>query len=131
MTEQTLCTTENSQEVQTAEPRIPVYRPRVDLVDSGDAVVLWADLPGADENSVDITIEKDTLTLKATISPAQFDGMKPLMREYGEGHYERTFAISEEIDRDNVEAVVTQGVLKLTLPKSKETAMRKVAVKAG
>ena len=131
MSEQTLCQTENQQEAATAEPRIPVYRPRVDLVDSGESVILWADLPGADENSVDITIEKDTLTLKATVAPPQFDGMKPLLREYGVGHFERTFAISQEIDRESVEAVVTQGVLKLTLPKSKEAATRKVTVKAG
>jgi HSP20 family molecular chaperone IbpA len=131
MSEQTLCTTENHQEASATEPRFPVFRPRVDLVDSGESVILWADLPGADENSVDITIEKDTLTLKAAVTPPEFAGMKPLLREYGEGHYERTFAISEEIDREGVEAVVRQGVLKLTLPKSKQAAMQKVAVKAG
>lgn len=131
MTEQTLCQTNNHQDVAKPEQQVPVFRPRVDLVDSNEAVTLWADLPGVDENSVDITIEKDTLTLKGTVAAPEFEGMKPVVREYGVGNFERSFTISEEIDREGVEAVVTQGVLKLTLPKSKQAAMKKVTVKAG
>lgn len=134
MSEQALRSTqENGQhEVENNhEQHRPVFRPHVDLVDAGDAVILWADLPGVDENSVDITLEKNILTLKATVQPPAFEGMKPLRREFAVGDYERRFSISEEIDREGVEATVTQGVLKLTLPKSQKTAMRKVPVKAG
>ena len=131
MSDQTLCTTETAAENgQKATPR-PVFRPHVDLMDTPDAVIVWADLPGADENSVDITLEKNVLTLKATIEPPTFEGKKPLLREFAVGDYERTFTISEEIDRDDIEATVTQGVLKLMLPKSQKAATRKVTVKAG
>jgi HSP20 family protein len=142
MSEQALSTSENStqqvQDVQQVSPEAnrserprPVFRPLVDLVDTADAVILWANLPGVDENTVDITLEKNVLTLKATVEPPRFEGMKPLRREFAVGDYERTFAISDEIDRDAIEATVTQGVLKLTLPKSQKAALRKVAVKAG
>ena len=143
MSEQNLTTSENSiqQEVQETRnvqregkpdrPPRPVFRPNVDLVDTADAVILWADLPGVDENSVDITLEKNVLTLKATTLPPRFDGMNPVLREFAVGDYERTFAVSDEIDRDAIEATVTQGVLKLMLPKSQKAAMRKVTVKAG
>ena len=108
----------------------PKFRPHVDLIDSGEAIILWADVPGADESSVDITLEKNTLTIKAAVQPPQFAGMKPFVSEYPVGDYERSFIISDEIDREGIEAVVTQGVLKLTLPKNKQVA-RKVTVKAG
>lgn len=143
MTDQTLCTTENAVqngngccaenspvEVKPEQQR-PVFRPHVDLVDSGDAITLWADLPGVDENTVDITVENKTLTLKATIQPPEFEGKKSVLREYPVGNYERTFSISDEIDREKIEAIVTQGVLKLVLPKTQKAASHKVTVKAG
>ena len=54
-----------------------------------------------------------------------------VLREFAVGNFERTFAISDEISRDQIEATVAQGVLKLVLPKSKTAAMQKVTVKAG
>jgi HSP20 family molecular chaperone IbpA len=47
------------------------------------------------------------------------------------GDFERAFTISDEISREEIEATVTQGVLKLVLPKTKGAAMQKVAVKPG
>ena len=137
MSEQALCCTQDARAENghktdhNLENRQPVFRPHVDLVDTGDAVILWADLPGVDENSVDITLEKNILTLKASVQPPTFEGMKPLRREFAVGDYERRFTVSEEIDRDGIEATVTQGVLKLTLPKSQQAATKKVTVKAG
>ncbi|MCA9072003.1 MAG: Hsp20/alpha crystallin family protein [Planctomycetaceae bacterium] len=143
MTNQALSTMENTQQNDEVtngqnsnsdlktEDRLPVFRPQVDLVDSGDAITLWADLPGVDENLVDITVENKTLTLKATVSPPEFEGKKLVLGEYRFGHYERTFSISDEIDRENIEAVVTQGVLKLVLPKNNKAISHKVTVKAG
>jgi HSP20 family molecular chaperone IbpA len=139
MSEQTLCTSENascgvpkeSQTGNTSLDRRRVFSPHVDLVDTPDAVVLFADLPGVDENSIDVTLEKNTLTIKATVPSPTFDGMKPVLREYAVGDFERSFTISDEISRDQIEATVTQGVLKLVLPKSKHAAMQQVQVKAG
>jgi HSP20 family molecular chaperone IbpA len=137
MSEQTLCRTDNTQaEVHPVShngnsARRFVFCPHVDLVDAPEAIVLWADLPGVDENSIDVTLEKNTLTLKGTVESPVFEGMKPLLREYAVGDFERTFMISDEISRDEIEATVTHGVLKLMLPKSKKAAMQKVTVKAG
>jgi HSP20 family molecular chaperone IbpA len=137
MSEQTLCKIENATaEVQPVSQngntsRRFVFCPHVDLVDTPEAVVLWADLPGVDENTIDVTLEKDTLTLKATIESPVFEGMKPLLREFAVGDFQRTFTISDEISREDIDATVTQGVLKLVLPKTKKAAMQKVTVKAG
>ncbi len=139
MSEQILSTNQNadcevqpvSQNGANAQSHRPVFCPHVDLVDTSDAIVLWADLPGVDENTIDVTLEKNTLTLKAAVEAPGFDGMKPVLREYAVGNFERTFVISDEISRDQIEATVSQGVLKLVLPKSKTAAMQKVTVKAG
>jgi HSP20 family molecular chaperone IbpA len=135
MSEQTLCTTKNpiceTQNSKTAPARRAIFSPRVDLVDTPDAIVLWADLPGVDENSVEVTLEKNSLTLKATIEVPTFEGMKSVLREYAVGDFERSFTISDEISRDEIEATVAQGVLKLVLPKSKRAQLQKVQVKAG
>jgi HSP20 family protein len=124
-------TPQASPTVMNSQERRPVFNPRVDLVDSPEAITLWADLPGVDENTLDITVEKNTLTLKANVQPPVFEGMEPLQREYAVGDYQRSFTISDEIHREGIEATVTQGLLKLTLPKTRHATMRKVAVKAG
>jgi HSP20 family protein len=138
MSEHSLCTTQNT----ACEPRSvsqngqnavsgPIFCPRIDLIDTPDAVILWADLPGVNENTIELTLEKESLTLKATVEPPTFEGMKPVLREFAVGDFERSFLISDEISRDRIEATMTQGVLKLVLPKTKKSAMQKVQVKAG
>jgi HSP20 family molecular chaperone IbpA len=52
-------------------------------------------------------------------------------QEYAVGNYERSFIISEEIDRDGIVATVKDGVLDLTLPKSKKALARKIPIKAA
>ena len=109
----------------------PVYRPNVDIVDTPDAVLLTADVPGADDQTVDITLENHILSIKARVMPPQFAGYDLPRPEYGVGNYERTFTLSQDIDRSAIDAVVKDGVLRVRLPKVKEAAARKVRVSGG
>ncbi|MFN0052369.1 MAG: Hsp20/alpha crystallin family protein [Planctomycetales bacterium] len=108
-----------------------VFVPLVDIIENEHALVLVADLPGVDEQGVDVTIDKNILTLKATVSGEAPAGYKLAYEEYGLGDYERSFTLSNEIDRDAVHAQLKDGVLKLTLPKIQQALARKVAVVAG
>jgi HSP20 family molecular chaperone IbpA len=108
-----------------------VYIPRVDIIDTKAAVVLYADMPGVDEGSVDVTIEKNVLNISGTVKPPEFQGMSIAYAEYGVGDYDRSFTISDDIDRGNVEALVQNGVLKLVLHKAPEAAVRKITVRAA
>ena len=108
-----------------------VYVPQVDIFETEDAILLLADLPGVDEKGIDVTIEKNVLTIKGTASVEPPAGLTLAYAEYGLGDYERTFTISNEIDRDAVEASIKNGVVRLTLPKSKHAKAKKVAVAAG
>jgi HSP20 family molecular chaperone IbpA len=107
-----------------------VYVPKVDIVEAKDAVIMYADMPGVDEASVDVTIEKNVLTISGSVKPPEFKGMSIAYAEYDVGDYDRSFTISDDIDREQVEAVVKNGVLKLVLTKAPEAAVRKITVRA-
>jgi HSP20 family molecular chaperone IbpA len=107
-----------------------VYRPLVDIVNSPQKVLLVVDMPGVDENSVDVTLEKNTLTIRGQVTPPTFEGHKLVHAEYGVGNYERVFIVSEQIERDQIDATVKNGVLRVTLPKSEKAGPQKISVKA-
>jgi len=109
-----------------------VYAPLVDIYEKGDNIMLIADMPGVDEKSVDITLEKNILTIRGAVEPPKVgQGHKLVYAEYGIGDYERTFTLSNEINRNKIEAVVKNGVLRLTLPKDEAAKSRKIPVKAA
>ena len=106
-----------------------VYVPKVDIIETGDAMVMYADIPGADEKTVDVTLEKSVLTIRGTIVPQEFEGRSIVYAEYDIGDYERSFTISDEVDRTRIEAVVKNGVLKLVLRKVPQVEAKKITVR--
>lgn len=108
-----------------------VYQPSVDIIETQDAVMVLAEMPGVDESETDVTLEKNVLTIQGTVRPVEIEGFSPVYAEYGIGDYERSFKLSDEIDRDGIEATVRDGVLRLILPKVKEAMPQKIAVAAG
>jgi HSP20 family molecular chaperone IbpA len=108
-----------------------VYVPQVDILESEQALLLVADMPGVDENGVDITVEKNILTIKGAVVAEVPAGYKLSYEEYGVGDYERSFTLPNEIDREGIQATIKEGVLTLTLPKVKQALARKVTVVAG
>lgn len=105
-----------------------VFVPRVDIVENDEAIILVADLPGVDERGVDITLEKNVLTLKATPVSQHPEGYSPAYLEYEVGNFERVFTVSDAVDRNGIQATVKNGVLQLTLPKSKQQLSQKIPV---
>jgi HSP20 family protein len=107
------------------------YVPRVDIYEAKDAIVLVADMPGVDEKSVEITLDKNILTIAGTVEPEAYKDHSITYSEYDTGDYERAFTISDEVDRNKIEASVKQGVLRVTLPKVEPVKAKKIAVKTG
>jgi HSP20 family protein len=108
-----------------------VYTPDVDILEKDDSIIVLADMPGVGESSVDITLEKDVLSIYAKVEPEVPEKHQLLHAEYGVGDYQRSFTISNEIDREKIEATVKNGVLRLVLPKAKAVQTRKISVQAG
>lgn len=108
-----------------------VYVPRADIYETKEGLTLVMDVPGADEQSVDITLEKNVLTINAYPAAVKFGEHTLAYSEYSEGDYQRSFAISNEIDSANIAAEVKNGVLTLRLPKVAEVKPQKISIKGG
>src|SRR5580658_9691882 len=112
-----------------AEQR-PVYRPSVDILNSPSEVLLVADVPGVDESHLDVTLDKNLLTIRGRVQAPSLEGYRRVRGEYGLGDFERVFTVSEDVDREAIEATVKDGVLQLKLPKTAQSARRKINVVA-
>jgi len=108
-----------------------VFVPRVDIYETADAIVLVADMPGVDETGVDITLEKNVLNIVGEVKATEEKEYSLSYAEYDAGDYERAFTISDEVDRDRIEATVKNGVLRVVLPKAEAVKARKIAIKAA
>ena len=107
------------------------YVPRSDIYESPDAMVIVSDMPGVDENTLDIMLEKNVLTISGYANVPSPEGLALAYAEYESGDYERRFVLSDQVDQENIAASVKDGVLTVTLPKSKTAVARKITVDAG
>lgn len=110
-----------------------VYVPQVDIYSAGDVITILADMPGVSEKDVEVVLDKDILTINGYISDPSAvmpENYELVHGEYGIGDYQRSFTVGDEIDRDGIEASLSHGVLRVTLPKAPEAQVRKIAVKA-
>lgn len=108
-----------------------IYAPATDIFETQDHVVLVADMPGVAPDGVDISLERRVLTIRGRAAAHAHDGYRRAYQEYGEGDYERVFTLSEEIDRDKIEAEHKNGVLTLRMPKAESAKTKKISVKAA
>ena len=104
------------------------YSPAVDIIETKNHILLTADMPGVDEKTVEVTIEKNLLTIHGMIDSTIHDNLQMESSEYGTGDYRRVFSLSDEIDRDNIKATVKNGLLKLVLPKAENARTKKIQV---
>jgi HSP20 family molecular chaperone IbpA len=118
-------------ETGTPAPRVRKLVPAVDIYEDEQSVVLLADVPGVAEDGIDITVDRGVLTLHAHTKQTAPAGFKPIYEEYVPADYERQFTLGDAIDSARISASVTNGVLKLELPKAARAVPRKISVKAG
>ena len=108
-----------------------VFNPAVDIFETERELTLMADLPGVKAKDLKIDLKDNVLTLTADETPLEGPQEKDLLREYRTGTYYRQFSLSDTIDQSKIEAVMRDGVLRLTLPKVEATTPRKITVKAA
>lgn len=106
-----------------------VFIPRADVYETSETIVVLTDMPGVNDNSIDITLEKNVLTLQG-FTHQQVENLPLIYCESPEGNYRRVFTLSEEIERDGIQATIKNGVLKIVLPKSAKARAQKIKVKA-
>tara|TARA_R110002049_G_scaffold50370_3_gene143118 strand:- start:161348 stop:161743 length:396 start_codon:yes stop_codon:yes gene_type:complete len=130
MTESNL--TKARQAETTAEPtsEAPIYQPRFDIFETDSELTLYGDMPGVEENQLDIRYENEQLMIHGKV-PQRHENIKLARQEYGVGNYHRSFVIGESIDPKKISAEIDNGVLVIHLPKVEAAKPRRIAVKAS
>lgn len=110
------------------------FTPRVDLTESDKELKVIAELPGLDENDIEVSLAHNTLTISGEKKAETEDKGKNyyhLERSYGA--FQRSIPLPNEVEADKVKADFKKGVLSITLPKTPEAQKRtkKIAIKAG
>ncbi|WP_296428389.1 Hsp20/alpha crystallin family protein [Yoonia sp.] len=113
------------------EPTAFTFTPAVDIFEQGDTTIILADMPGVAFDGVDVTLERQVLTLRGKVKPRAPEGYRRLSSEYREGDYFRVFTLSDEIDQSKINAKFKNGVLRLELPRAAEAKPKKISVKAA
>lgn len=116
-------TKENKEEVtQKAEEKdvkvsAKVYSPNVDVFETEAELLFRVEMPGVDQSSVEISIEKDQLMIEGKFVPQAESRGQVRLAEYREGNYFRKFTIGKAIHSDKATAKMKNGILELTIPK--------------
>lgn len=106
-------------EMEPFESRFGVFSPKVDVVENDKEIKVSAELPGMDEKDIDISLNRNTLTIRGEKKEEKEQKGKDYYRmERSYGSFSRTIPIPVEVETDKIEAQLKKGVLTVTLPKS-------------
>ena len=132
MTDQEL-NVRDKQELTNQEGTRPgrTFVPDVDIYETPEAMHLWADMPGLEENSLHLNLADGVLTIEGQVGVKDYENLAPVYTEYNVGNYLRRFHLSNDVDADKITARVTNGVLHLELPKSERAKPRRITVSAS
>jgi HSP20 family protein len=111
-------------------PTRPAAMP-IDAYRHGDEFVVQFDVPGVDADSIDLTVEKNVLTVHAERKRNGAEGVELLVGERPHGTFSRQLFLGETLDTDRIDAQYTDGVLTLRLPIAEKAKPRRVPIKGG
>ena len=121
---------EKKELVSKEEKTVPAryYVPSTDICETEDALTVVMEMPGVEKKDLDVNVENDVLRVEGRIDFRKYEGLEPLYTEYNVGHFARAFTLSRQIDQQQISAQLEDGVLTLTLKKSREAAPRRIAI---
>jgi HSP20 family molecular chaperone IbpA len=102
---------------QDSQETSRTYSPAVDVYDTGDSVVLVADLPGVSQDGLTVNVEQNVLTISGRCGEKREPEGEPWLREFEPADFYRSFTLTDEADQANINAEFSAGVLTLTVPR--------------
>lgn len=108
------------------------WNPSADLFENDDAYVLEMELPGFSRDDIELTVERNVLTVSGQRSAEEeIENVTYHLRERGTARFSRSFALPRSMDTEGVEARFDNGVLTVTLPKAAEARPKRIEVKGN
>ncbi len=108
------------------------WAPSLDLSETAKEVIVKAELPGMDPKDIDVSVHGDVLSLRGERKKEEGERGENFHRiERSYGSFARSITLPSEVDAAKVNATYKDGVLKITLPKTKAAARKKIEVKAA
>ena len=115
-----------------AGPRAAGVFPAINVSETGEALLVRAELPGIKPDDLEITVEDNTLTLAGKREmPAETERVSYHRREREWGSFRRSFSLPNKVDADKVQARYADGILTVELPKAAEARPKQITVQAG
>ncbi|AQT67280.1 Spore protein SP21 [Anaerohalosphaera lusitana] len=108
------------------------FTPSINVSETDKAYKISAELPGMDENDIDVSIEGDSLLIKGEKKAEdQEEGENWFRSERSFGQFQRAIGLPVDVDEDKIEAEFKKGVLNVVLPKTEEarTKSKKISIK--
>lgn len=128
-------TTKEKQELQGTEQVRPgrYFMPDVDIHETQDGLWLYADMPGVEQNQVEVQLHEGVLTIQGDVGLQAYQGLTPVYSEYRVGPFLRRFTMPERYryDVERVAARLVDGVLEVHIPKTELAKPRRIPVAAG
>jgi HSP20 family protein len=103
----------------------------IDAFRKGDEFIALFDLPGVGADSIDLTVERNVLTVHAERVRPNDDELEMLIGERPSGTFSRQLILAETLDTDNIAADYTDGVLRLRIPVREQAKPRRVDIAVG
>jgi HSP20 family protein len=108
-----------------------VLRPATDIFEDDEGITLQMDVPGASKERLTLQVNRDRLDVEAEVRIDMPQDMEAVYADLRSTRYQRTFALSGELETDKVDASLKDGVLTLRIPKRAEIRPRRIEVRAG
>ena len=121
----------NETGVRQVKKELPRIRPAADILQKDEAFYILIDMPGVKREDLEIAVDKNVLTVQGDTSYPQAENEKFLENEFGNVHYIRKFTLSDAVEKSSIQAHLSNGQLRLDLPKAKELQPRKIEIKSS
>ncbi len=109
-----------------------VLRPPADIFEHADGITVLLDMPGVSRERLSIESDRNTLLVEGQVKIDMPEDTESLYADVRSTTYRRSFSLSgEQLDTDQVQASLKDGVLRIHIPKRAELKPRKIEVKAG
>jgi HSP20 family molecular chaperone IbpA len=115
----------------TRERTLPRVHPAADIVQRDHSYYIVLDMPGVRKEDLDVTVDKDVLTVAGETSYPDIQNQKQWENEFGNVYFVRKFTLSDAVDRDKVKASMKNGVVTLHLPRAERVQPKKIEIESG